>query len=173
MSRICRGANHAQHKIKLRRYGLSDAISEMMTQTNYSRAPSQNALWPYHGINMNIINRIESNTRVSRVVTHNNVAYFSGLVALDFSEDIRGQTQQVLNRLEKYLQAAGTNRSHLLSVQLWVKDIAGDIAGLNEVWTEWFAEHEKPTRATCQVTFDDENIRLELVAVAAVPQLNN
>lgn len=117
---------------------------------------------------MSVITRIESNARVSRVVIHNNVAYFSGLVALDFSEDIRGQTKQVLNRLEEYLEAAGTDRSKLLSVQLWVKDIAGDIAGLNEVWTEWFADHEKPSRATCQVVFDEEDIRLELVAIAAV-----
>ncbi|MFJ4142333.1 RidA family protein [Pseudomonas sp. NPDC089734] len=118
---------------------------------------------------MSQIHRIDGNARVNRVVIHNSVAYFSGLVALDFSGDIRDQTLQVLERLETYLQKAGTDRSHLLSVQLWVKDIAGDIGGLNEVWNEWFLDHEKPTRATCQVAFDDPDIRLELIATAAVP----
>jgi enamine deaminase RidA (YjgF/YER057c/UK114 family) len=118
---------------------------------------------------MSNIQRIESNARVSRVVIHNGVAYFSGLVAPDFSLDIKDQARQVLARLEEYLVKAGTTRSHLLSVQLWVKDIANDIAGLNEVWTDWFLEHEKPSRATAQVTFDDEGIRLELIATAALP----
>lgn len=109
-----------------------------------------------------------SNARVSRVVIHSGVAYFSGLVALDRSTDIKDQTRQVLTRLDEYLQKAGADRSSLLSVQLWVKDMENDIAGLNEVWTEWFAEHEKPTRATAQVMFDEEGLRLELIATAAV-----
>lgn len=118
---------------------------------------------------MTEITRIESNSRVSRVVIHNDVAYFSGLVAQDYSDGIRGQTRKILTRLDDYLLKAGTDRSHLLSVQLWMKDIAGDITVLNEVWTEWFTGHEKPTRATCQVAFDEDDICLELIAVAAIP----
>jgi enamine deaminase RidA (YjgF/YER057c/UK114 family) len=118
---------------------------------------------------MSEIQRIESNARVSRVVIHNGVAYFSGLVAPNRSLDIKGQAQQVLDRLDEYLQKAGTTRSHLLSVQLWVKDMEGDISDLNEVWAEWFAGHEKPTRATAQVMFDEDDLRLELIATAAVP----
>lgn len=121
---------------------------------------------------MSDIKRIESGARVSRVVIHNGVAYFSGLVAPDRNQDIKGQTRQVLARLESYLEQAGSSRSQLLSVQLWVKDMAGDIDGLNEVWTEWFEGQEKPTRATAQVMFDEEELRLELIAVAAVSTEN-
>lgn len=116
---------------------------------------------------MNEFKRIGSNPRLSRVVLHNGVAWLSGIVAADCHEDIRGQTRQVLAQLERLLEQAGSSRSRILSAQLWMKDIAADFDCMNEVWSQWFASGETPARATAQVVFDDEQIRLELIVVAA------
>ncbi|NBB32514.1 RidA family protein [Pseudomonas kielensis] len=117
---------------------------------------------------MNEIERIESNLRLSRVVIHNGVAWLSGIVAADCSEGIRGQTNQVLERLEQLLKQAGSSRSRILSAQVWMKDMAADFEIMNEVWSQWFTPNETPARATAQVVFDDEQIRLELIVVAAL-----
>lgn len=116
---------------------------------------------------MNEIKRIGSNPRLSRVVLHNGVAWLSGIVAADCHEDICGQTRQVLTQLERLLEQAGSNRSRILSAQIWMKDMAADFDSMNEVWSQWFASSETPARATAQVVFDDEQIRLELIVVAA------
>ncbi|VVN69684.1 RidA family protein [Pseudomonas fluorescens] len=116
---------------------------------------------------MNEIERIESNPRLSRAVIHNGVVWLSGIVAADCSEDIRGQASQVLERLEQLLKQAGSSRSRILSAQVWMKDMAADFDGMNEVWSQWFSPDETPARATAQVVFDDEQIRLELLVVAA------
>jgi enamine deaminase RidA (YjgF/YER057c/UK114 family) len=116
---------------------------------------------------MNEIRRIGSIPRLSRVVLHNGVAWLSGIVAADCHEDIRGQTRQVLAQLERLLEQAGSNRSRILSAQIWMKDMVADFDSMNEVWSQWFASGETPARATAQVVFDDEQIRLELIVVAA------
>lgn len=116
---------------------------------------------------MSSIQRIDSNAKLSRVVVHQGVAWLSGLVAADCSQDIRGQTRQVLARLDELLASVGSERTRVLSAQLWMKDMSADFAAMNEEWSAWCAG-EPPARATCQVTFDDPDIRLELIVTAAV-----
>lgn len=116
---------------------------------------------------MNNIQRIDSNPKLSRVVVHQGLAWFSGLVAADCSEDICGQTRQVLARLDELLASVGSDKSRLLSAQLWMKDMAADFAAMNQEWSAWCAG-DTPARATCQVTFDDPDIRLELIVTAAL-----
>ncbi|KHK66323.1 RidA family protein [Pseudomonas frederiksbergensis] len=114
------------------------------------------------------IQRIESNPRLSRSVVHNGVAWLSGIVAADCSQDIGGQTRQVLQRVDELLAASGTDRRRLLSVQIWMKDMGRDFAQMNALWSEWVDVANTPARATAQVAFDDPQILLELIVTAAV-----
>ncbi|PVZ08652.1 MULTISPECIES: RidA family protein [unclassified Pseudomonas] len=114
------------------------------------------------------ITRIETNPKLSRVVVHNGTAWFSGIVAADWTLDIQGQTGQVLSRLDELLISVGSGRSMVLNAQIWMKDMVADFNAMNEVWSNWFAPGETPARATSQVTFDEPGIRLELIVVAAV-----
>lgn len=116
---------------------------------------------------MSNIERLECNGRLSRVVIHNGVVWLSGIVANDFSGDIREQTQQVLARLDALLERAGSSRSQLLSVQVWLKDMSGDFDAMNDIWSAWVVPGKVPARATAGVTFDDEKIRIEIIATAA------
>lgn len=117
---------------------------------------------------MSSIQRIESNPRLSRSVVHNGVVWLSGIVAADCSQDIRGQTRQVLQRVDELLEASGSNKSRLLSVQIWMKDMSADVAGMNETWSAWADAGQMPARATAQVMFDDPQILLELIVTAAL-----
>lgn len=116
---------------------------------------------------MSNIQHFESNPKLSRAVVHQGVAWLSGIVADDCSQDISGQTRQVLARLEALLASVGSDKSRVLSAQIWMKDMKADVDAMNTEWIEW-CETSAPARATCQVSFDDPDIRIELIATATV-----
>ncbi len=74
----------------------------------------------------NDIQRIQSNERLSRVVVHNGIAYLSGVTANDTTTGVMAQTSDVLGKIDAYLELAGTDKSRLLSVQIWLRDIDRD-----------------------------------------------
>jgi len=113
------------------------------------------------------IERIEVNQRLSRAVICNGIVYLCGLTADDLNLDVRGQTAEALAKVEKYLAAAGTNKSRLLTTQIWLKDIARDFAGMNEIWDAWTVADACPTRATAQCEMASPNILVEIIVTAA------
>ena len=119
---------------------------------------------------MNAITRIETDQRSSRVVIFNNTVFIGGMTALDRSQGIKGQTQQVLARIDDYLLQAGTDKSHLLTAQIWLKDIAEDFATMNEVWNEWTAPGAAPTRATAQCPMASPEVLIEVIVTAALSE---
>ncbi len=74
--------------------------------------------------------------RMSRCVVRGDTVYLAGLTASDTSQDIKGQTQQILDKIDSYLAQAGTTKSNLLSANLWIKDM-GLFAEMNSVWNGW------------------------------------
>lgn len=119
---------------------------------------------------MNEITRIETDERSSRVVVFNQTVFLGGMTAQDRSEDIMGQTRQVLARIDGYLSRAGTDKSHLLTAQIWLKDISRDFVGMNEVWNAWTAPGAAPTRATAQCLMASPEVLIEIVVTAALPK---
>ena len=75
------------------------------------------------------IKRIATDTRRSRAVVYNHMVFVGGQTADDRSQDIRGQTAQTLAKIEKFLAEAGTDKSRLLTAQIWIKDLARDFEG--------------------------------------------
>ncbi len=117
---------------------------------------------------MSKIERISTDKRRSRAVVYNGIVFVGGQTADDRSQDIRGQTQQVLAKIERFLAEAGTEKSRLLSAQIWIRDIAKDFAGMNEIWDAWTAPNSAPTRATAQCTMGAPDVLVEIVVTAAV-----
>ena len=83
------------------------------------------------------LQRIESNPRMSAAVIHADLVFLAGQVPDDRGLDAAGQTREVLAKIDRLLAAAGSNREHLLSAQIWLKDIDADFAAMNEVWIDW------------------------------------
>jgi enamine deaminase RidA (YjgF/YER057c/UK114 family) len=115
---------------------------------------------------MTEIIRNERNARFSRTVVHGNTVYLTGVSTVQ-GDDIVAQTREVLRRIDGYLDAAGTDKSRLLQVLVWLKDIKRDFEGLNKVWTEWVPPEAVPARATCQAELADPKELVEIVVVAA------
>jgi len=115
---------------------------------------------------MSNIIRQDSNARLSRVVTHGNTIYVAGVTS-STPGDIVTQTRDVLSKIEAYLEGAGSDKRHLLSVQIWLKDIEADFAGMNSVWAEWAPADALPTRATCQASLAAPDLLVEIIVTAA------
>ncbi len=118
---------------------------------------------------MTTVKRIDTNARMSRVVIYDNTVLVGGLTANDGTLDIKGQTQQVLDKIEGYLQKAGTDKDHVVSAQIWLKDIARDFEGMNEVWDAWFASGKAPVRATGQSALAKSDHLVEIIMTAVMP----
>ena len=117
---------------------------------------------------MTDITRIESTQRLSPLVVHNGVAYTAGVTAPDGKLDIQGQTRQVLERIDGLLAKAGIDKTRMLSVQIWLKDIERDFAGMNEVWDAWVPQGAAPARATGESKLAHPDLLVEILVTAAV-----
>ena len=113
-----------------------------------------------------MIQRFEADSRMSRVVTYNGVAYFSGITADDLSQDIDGQARQVFAKAEAKLASVGSDRSRLLNAVIWLRDI-GDFDAMNTVWESWIDPINPPARATAECRLADPNILVEIILTAA------
>jgi len=117
---------------------------------------------------MSDIRRIVTNERASRAIVYNGLVFLCGQTAPDRTQDIRRQTRQALARVDEFLAAAGTDKSRLLAAQIWLKDIARDFAGMNEIWDGWTAPDAAPTRATAQCEMGAPDVLVEIIVTAAV-----
>lgn len=113
------------------------------------------------------IKRLYVGKRMSEVAIHNNTVYLAGQVATgDPSADIKGQTREVLASIDKLLAEAGSDKSCILSTQIFIADLAL-FADMNEVWEEWVAQGHTPPRATVEAKLANPAWLIEIVVVAA------
>ena len=94
---------------------------------------------------MSDITRIESGARMSQCVVHNGVAYLAGQVGAE-GASVTEQTKVVLAQVDRLLAEAGSDKTKILTAQIWVADIA-DFAEMNAVWDAWVPEGNAPCRA--------------------------
>ncbi|MGE5302522.1 MAG: RidA family protein [Alphaproteobacteria bacterium] len=91
------------------------------------------------------IQRINPREWNCSAVVHDNVVYLSGVVADDKSLPMKGQTEQVLRKIDAVLAAAGTNKSRILSATVYMADAALKDE-MNEAWMAWVDRANLPTR---------------------------
>jgi len=113
------------------------------------------------------IKRIDPNKLMSKAVIHNGVVYLSGLTARDRSQSVQGQCRQILATIDDYLAQAGTDKSKLLSAQIWLTDIA-TWSEMNEVWVEWIDADNPPARATVEANLAVPDLSIEIMVTAAL-----
>ena len=113
------------------------------------------------------LRRFHVGDRMSEMTIHNGTVYLAGQIAEDASQDIRGQTAQVLASIDRLLTEAGTDKAHILRCQIFIKDLA-DFAAMNEVWEDWVAPGDAPPRATVQANLARPEWKIEMVVTAAL-----
>ena len=113
------------------------------------------------------LRRFHVGDRLSEMTIFNGTVYLAGQVASDATQDIRGQTTQVLHAIDKLLAEAGTDKAHILMCQIFIKDLA-DFPAMNEVWEDWLPPGDAPPRATVQANLAKPDWKVEMVVTAAV-----
>ena len=113
-----------------------------------------------------MIQRFDVGARLSEMAVHNGVAYLAGQVPEDASQDIQGQTTQVLAAIDALLARAGSDKSRILMAQIYLADLA-DFPGMNQAWDAWVAPGNAPPRATVQAALADPGWKIEVVVTAA------
>ncbi|MEO5771073.1 MAG: RidA family protein [Burkholderiaceae bacterium] len=112
------------------------------------------------------IQRFDVGPRMSEAAVHNGVVYLAGQIADDATQDIVGQTRQVLAAVDKLLARAGSHKSKILRAQIFLADLA-DFAAMNVVWETWVVPGQTPPRATVQAALAQPSWKIEVVVTAA------
>lgn len=112
--------------------------------------------------------RHETSARMSRIVIHQGTAHLAGVVATNRDADALAQTQNILARIDQYLASIGSDKSRLLTAQIWLKDIGRDFQAMNQAWDAWVPSGAAPTRATCEAQLAAPDLLVEIIVSAAV-----
>ena len=113
------------------------------------------------------IQRMNVGKRLSEIVVHGNTVYLAGEVPDDGTLDITGQTEQVLAKIDKLLKQVGSDKTKLLSAQIFLPDMK-DFAAMNAVWEKWVVPGQTPARATVEAKLANPAYKVEIMCVAAL-----
>ena len=114
-----------------------------------------------------MVQRFDVGTRLSEMTVHNGVCYLAGQVPADSTQDMAGQSTQVLAAVDALLARAGSDKSKLLMCQIFITDLA-DFPAMNAVWEAWLPAGHAPARATVVARLAKPEWRVEMVVTAAL-----
>ena len=113
------------------------------------------------------IQRMHKSERMSQIVIHGDIIYLAGQIASGApGGTIAEQTQDILERIDSYLTEAGTDKSKLLSANLWISDMA-NFAEMNAVWDSWIDPNNPPCRACVEAKLASKKYDVEIMVIAA------
>ena len=113
------------------------------------------------------IERHDVAARMSKVVVHGDTVYLAGIVAdAAKGKSVTEQTRDILAQIDGLLAKAGTDKSRLLSTNIWLTDMA-TFAEMNAVWDGWVLPGNTPARATVEAKLAAPDYKVEIMVVAA------
>ncbi len=113
------------------------------------------------------IQRIGVGARMSKAVVHGDTVYLAGQVAANAAgKSVGEQTADILGIIDGILAEAGTDKSKLLMVNIWLSDIS-TFAEMNAVWDKWVVAGQTPGRATVEAKLAAPQYTVEIAVIAA------
>ncbi len=85
----------------------------------------------------------------------------------ELGKGVREQTRNVLERIKKILEAAGTSLDNVLTVTTHLTK-REDLAAYNEEYAKYFPTN-KPARTTVTVTLNAPELLVEITVTACIP----
>jgi enamine deaminase RidA (YjgF/YER057c/UK114 family) len=110
--------------------------------------------------------RHDANNLLSQAVEQGNTVYLAGVVAKNLKNDVKGQTKEVLDEIDRLLAKCGSGKSKVLSCTIWVTDIRNR-APMNEVYLAWVDPKNLPARACVEAKLADPSALVEIMVIAA------
>lgn len=114
---------------------------------------------------MNTIKRFGTGPRMSEAVAYNGIIWVAGQVGTQ-GDSVADQTRTCLAEVDRILAAAGSDKTRILSAQIWLADMA-DFAEMNSVWDQWVPQGHTPARATGEAKLAAPGYRVEIIVTAA------
>ncbi len=112
------------------------------------------------------ITRLRPGPLMSQATIHENVVYTAGQVDSTAS-DVTTQTKEILSKIDGLLAEAGTDKTQLLSANIWLSDVA-TFGEMNSVWEAWVAPGATPARATVGSILAAPQYKVEIAVIAAL-----
>jgi len=110
-----------------------------------------------------MIERMETATRMSKIVKHNGVVYLCGQVGS--GDTVTEQTKDCLSRVDALLGKAGSSKENILQAIIWVADM-DDFAEMNAVGDAWVPEGHAPARACGEAKLARKELKVEIIITA-------
>ncbi|MEM8651705.1 MAG: RidA family protein [Pseudomonadota bacterium] len=111
------------------------------------------------------VTRIQTGPRMSQAVIHGGVVYTAGQVAV--GDTVSEQTADILAQIDALLAEAGTDKSKLLTANIWLSDIKY-FKDMNLVWDAWVSPGNTPARACVEAKLARDDLLVEIMVTAAV-----
>jgi enamine deaminase RidA (YjgF/YER057c/UK114 family) len=112
------------------------------------------------------VERFHIGPRLSEMAIHHGTVYLAGQIAEDSSQDMVGQTTQVLASIDRLLAEAGTDKTRILMAQIIITDMRL-FADLNKAWEAWVVAGHTPPRATIEAKLATPKHLVEIIVTAA------
>lgn len=113
-----------------------------------------------------MIKRFAFDTRIHHGVIHNGTIYLTGQVGTP-GTSAEAQMAEVLAKIDGLLAKAGTDKTRILHVQMWLDDIR-DFDAVNRVWDAWMPMDHAPARSSGEGRMAKPGMLVELIVTAAV-----
>ena len=111
------------------------------------------------------LEHLESGKILSQATIYNGVVNVCGLTADDMSLDAKGQTEQILAKIDTQLAKCGTDKSKLLMATIYLSDMSQK-PKVNEAWIKWLGALERPARACVGAPLGTSDTLVEIVVSA-------
>lgn len=112
------------------------------------------------------IKRIGAGPRMSRAVVANGMVFLAGQVANNAAgKSVGEQTKDILSIIDDLLAQAGTDKTKLISANIWLSDIS-TFAEMNAVWDGWVSPGNTPARATVEAKLAAPQYAVEIMVTA-------
>ncbi len=112
------------------------------------------------------IKRHHPGASLSRLVEFGNLVFVAGTTADDKAASCKGQTEQILKKIERFLTEAGSDKSRILWCNVWVSDIR-EKDQMDAAWQAWVDSQNKPARATVESRLATPDTRVEIMMICA------
>lgn len=112
------------------------------------------------------IKRIGTGARMSEAVCYNGIVWVAGQVG-NAGDPVADQTRTCLAEVDRILAEAGTDKTRILSAQIWLADMSA-FAQMNGVWDAWVPKGHTPARATGEARLATPDYLVEVIVTAAL-----
>src|SRR5215470_13365997 len=109
------------------------------------------------------VERQEVGPRMSQIVVHGDTVYLAGMVAQNSGgKSVAEQTKEILAAIDSYLAKAGTDKSKLLTANIWLASM-DTFDEMKAVWDSWVSPGNTPARATVEARLAAPQYTVEIM----------